>query len=507
MRPTGVVWLCALALAIGLAACGPRPRDEAESSLATLLPELPASDSAETHLTDGEVRQVLTALAGRERPAGAQALARVLQVGDQRFVAVLIEVLRGLEVGIPLGIDYPSAVSALQQLSGQQMGANWAEWVEWYGATELNPPPGFTGWKGSVLGFIDARFAEFLTDEAPSRIRVEEIVWGGVSVDGIPALNRAQMVAAAEADYLLPEEPVFGISLNGDSRAYPLRILDWHEMANDVVGGVPLSLAYCTLCGAAIAYQGLASDGGTYTFGSSGLLFRSNKLMYDHQTRSLWNQLTGEPVLGPLASTDLRLSLLPLVLTSWSDWRAQHPATRVLRLETGYQRYYLPGAAYGHYFSGESTMFPVWDRSQQLRPKDRIYALRVEGIPKAYPLELLVAEQVVNDRIGASNVVLVATRGRVTVEGVSLQAGPVVYDAGGEVRAYARGDRTFTPGPAPDMLMDAEGSLWQVTEEALRSAGGELAPRLSGHLAYWFGWFAFFPDTLLYSSPDPANLP
>jgi hypothetical protein len=449
-------------------------------------------------LTDERVAQILADLGGRDRGAGDRALAEVLAAQDTRFISVLLEILRGTEIGMSLGIDYPTTVSALESLSGHEFGADWPAWVEWYGGTDLTPPPGFIGWKGQLLSFIDPRFAEFLTNEAASRIRVEEILWGGVTVDGIPALDQAEMIPAGEASYLLPEEPVFGVAINGDARAYPLRILDWHEMANDVVGGVPMSLAYCTLCGAAIAYDGRASDGKTYTFGSSGFLFRSNKLMYDRQTRTLWNQLTGEPVLGELAANDVRMSLLPVVLTSWSHWQSQHPDTLVLELETGFDRYYLPGAAYGHYFASDATMFPVWQRGEQLEAKDRIYALRVDGIPKAYPLALLVEELVVNDVVGDTNLLLVASRGRVTVNGSSLQAGNVTYDAGGEVRAFLRGDEAFSPGTRPDTVIDERGREWTVTEEGLLSPDGELAPRLNGHLSYWFGWFAFFPNTLIY---------
>jgi hypothetical protein len=451
-----------------------------------------------TLIADAAVSEILADLGGRDQAAGSQALAAVLEAHDTRFVAVLIEILRATEIGMPAGIDFSSAVSGLERLSGQDFGGDWPAWIEWYGGTELVPPPGFTGWKGELLSFLDPRFADFLADQAPSRIRVEEIVWGGVTVDGIPALDQAEMVPAEEAGYLLPGEPVFGIAINGDTRAYPLRILDWHEMANDVVGGVPLSLAYCTLCGAAIAYDGRASDGQTYSFGSSGFLYRSNKLMYDRQTRTLWNQLTGEPVLGELAATEVRLSLLPVVLTTWSAWQEQHPDTRVLSLATGFERFYLPGAAYGDYFSSSATMFPVWQRSDQLQAKDRIYALRVDGVPKAYPLSLLTEEGVVNDRIGETNLVLIAARGRVIVDGVSLQVGEVRYDAGGEVRAFDRGEESFTSGPTPDSVVDSRGREWQVTEEGLRSPEGELAPRLSGHLAYWFGWFAFFPHTEVY---------
>ena len=327
-------------------------------------------------------------------------------------------------------------------------------------------------------------------------------MWGGVAIDGIPALDNATMVPGAEADYLEPSEPVFGVSINGDHRAYPLRILDWHEMANDVVGGVPISLAYCTLCGAGIAFDGRASDGETYTFGSSGFLYRSNKLMYDRQTRTLWNQLTGEPVLGKLVGSDIKLELQPIVVTTWEAWQIQHPDTIVLDINTGFQRPYFPGAAYGDYFAYHDTMFPVWQRSDLLPTKDRIFALQIQGVPKAYPLDILNEVLVVNDSIEDTNIVLVASRGVITVDGTNQRVGEVSYNAGGEVRAYAREGETFTPGSKPDTVIDSAGNTWVVSEEALLGPNGELAPRISGHLAYWFGWFTFFPQTLVYEFPE-----
>jgi hypothetical protein len=118
----------------------------------------------------------------------------------------------------------------------------------------------------------------------------------------------------------------------------------------------------------------------------------------------------------------------------------------------------------------------------------------VESIPKAYPLEILLQEKVVNDTIGSTNVVLLASQNEVIVK-----TGSTTYSAGGEVRAYDRGDYMFEPGSTPDTVRSGDGRIWQVTEEALVGPEGEVAPRINGHLAYWFGWYAFFPKTLLYS--------
>ncbi|MDK1079969.1 MAG: DUF3179 domain-containing protein [Anaerolineae bacterium] len=476
-----------------LSACSPSvqeldPSETADSTSTDTLIE------ADVPYPDDQATQLMYMLSQGRDPDPQEAIDTILAAGDTRFVSVLIELMRLSQIGVQQGLNYQTLIDSLETLSGQSFGDSWPAWIEWYGATTLTPPPGFTGWKGELLSAIDPGFGEFLQDDYSSTIRVEEIQWGGVRVDGIPALDNATMIPADEQDYLDPDEPVFGISINGDHRAYPLRILDWHEMANDVVGGVPVSLAYCTLCGAGIAFDGRASNGDTYTFGSSGFLFRSNKLMYDRQTRTLWNQITGEPVLGELVGTDLKLDLLPVVLTSWESWLSQHPDTVVLDLDTGYQRPYTPGAAYGKYFADDDTMFPVWQRSSLLETKDRIYALQVESIPKAYPVDLLVEEQVVNDTIGETNVVLIAAR-----DDINVKSGPILtYNAGGEVRAFDRKDQTFKLGPDANTLLDSAGRSWQITEEALVSPDGELAPRINGHLAYWFGWYSFFPKTLLY---------
>lgn len=482
----------------------PTASSEAEQSpsataeLETPLVEPPVE---EQQLSDEEIRQMLNTLSGSSTGNPFIVIDQVVASGDERFIPVFIELMRASQIGLVSEALYPPVIEALESLSGETFGADWPAWVEWYGATDLTPPPGFTTWKGLLLTPIDPGFAGFLRDDHPSRIRAEEIQWGGVRVDGIPALDNPAMLPAAEADYLEPGDAIFGLNINGEARAYPLRILDWHEMANDVIGGVPVSLAYCTLCGAAVAYDGRASNGNTYTFGSSGFLYRSNKLMYDRQTRTLWNQLTGEPVLGELAAGDVTLDILPVVLTTWEAWQSQHPETLVVDIDTGFERPYDAGAAYADYFASEGTMFPVWQRSDLLDTKEQIYAVRIEGTPKAYPLDLLTAEQVINDQIGETPLVLISGGAPVEVTGTSRRSGvESTYSAGGEVRAYERGTETFAPGEDPGTVRDAQGGVWQVTEEALVGPDGTTLARLPGHLAYWFGWFAFFPNTEVYGS-------
>ena len=491
---------------------------------------------------------------------------------DKRFIAPIIDRL-WFEQDRQVALDL---VDALKKLTGEKFDLDndlRARMVTWYGEREeMKPPPGYTGWKGELLArLVDPRFRELLHDGARANVRVEEVVWGGVKVDGIPALVNPKMLLASQAGYLTDREPVFGVSWNGDSRAYPLRILDWHEMANDVVGGLPVALAYCTLCGAGILYDTTAG-GVTYQFGSSGLLFRSNKLMYDRTTRTLWNHITGEPVIGELAGSGLRLRVLPLVLTSWGEWRQQHPDTKALDPNTGYSRPYQVGATYGQYFGAPGLMFPVWRQSRLLPNKARIYAMQVDGTPKAYPMEAVWrAGGIVNDNIGSKPVVVIShgpAAGPVALPAAWLAAGGTERFAGdltieearrvlqrraeiaseftvemllampvetrlalleertpkekfgaraprgkippdvrnevaqrgliGETRAYERGARTFRRGAGPGEVLDELGRTWRVTEEALAGPGGERLPRLAGHLAYWFGWYSFFPRTEVF---------
>jgi len=235
------------------------------------------------------------------------------------------------------------------------------------------------------------------------------------------------------------------------------------------------------LCGSAIHYE-TTVRGRTLVFGSSGFLFRSNKLMYDQQTKSLWHHMRGEPVVGPLADSGIRLVPRPVVTSTWRDWVRRHPRTRVLDIDTGYRRDYTPGRPYGPYYESPNTMFPVFPRSPRLATKDHVFVLRLDPDRKVYPLAVFDAEPVVNDTVGAKRVVVAGTSATRTI------------------RAYERGDRLFRPGSDPDELIDAgTGERWRLDEEALVAVtGGRRLPRLAGHLAYWFGWFAFHPDTPVY---------
>ena len=165
---------------------------------------------------------------------------------DKSMVPVIIEMLRFFG-SWELVLE---AKDALMEITGEELrpySRGWFEWMEWLGrnADEYVPPEGYVGWKALLMSNIDYRFVQFLTPaEEGSRINVAEIAWGGVRPDGIPPLEQAPVVKAEDQDYMLPTDRVFGVSINGKHRAYPLRIVNAHEMANDILGGEPISLAY-----------------------------------------------------------------------------------------------------------------------------------------------------------------------------------------------------------------------------------------------------------------------
>ena len=178
------------------------------------------------------------------------------------------------------------------------LGNDWGAWMRWQW-TRPPPPPSYAAFKAELHGYIDPRFEQYFAPDRPALIRLDEVVWGGVQQDGIPPLRQPKMLAARDARYLAESDVVFGIEINGDARAYPERILAWHEMLIDRVGGVDVAGVYCTLCGAVIIYETRVGDH-LHQLGTSGFLYRSNKLMYDADTQSLWNTLEGRPVVGPL---------------------------------------------------------------------------------------------------------------------------------------------------------------------------------------------------------------
>ncbi len=421
----------------------------------------------ETHAEDRALVERALSVFSPSASERSEAIAYFAERGEPDAAALFIMAMRF--------VRDPAIPEALEKITGETIGADWFGWMLWQEAhPEIRPFDGFELVHAWAHGQIDPNFQLFLDGRKKHEIRIEEIVWGGVTKDGIPALDHPRLLAAGAADYLNADDLVFGIEIAGDARAYPLRILDWHEMLNDTIGGIDVSLAYCTLCGSGILFE-TRVEGHTepFVFGSSGFLYRSNKLMYDTATNSLWNQFTGRPVVGPLTGSGIVLKTRPVVITNWAAWRDAYPNTRVVDTETGYPRDYSPGAAYRDYFASPDLMFPTVVDESALKKKDYVFALRSSNIEKAWPLALFEGGAVINDRAGVLDLVLVGDAATRTV------------------RAYRSGGLTFEKGEDESDLV-ADGKRWRVREDALVAEDGRTLSRLPGHIAYWFAWSGYF---------------
>ena len=372
----------------------------------------------------------------------------------------------------------------LEERSGQRFRGDITYLHQWIWDQTYDPHPEYLFFKRTWYSEIDPRFADFFQDGIEATIRLDEIDWGGVSVNGIPPLEYPETITAGSAGYLDDEHVVFGLSVNGAARAYPKRILAWHEMALDRVGGVELTVVYCTLCGTVIPYESIVNRE-HFKFGTSGLLYRSNKLMFDHQTKSLWNTFEGVPVVGPLVGTHTRLTRRSVVTTTWGEWRRLHPETTVLSLETGHSRDYGEGAAYREYFESNNLMFDVPERDDRLPLKAEIVGVLLEGDEAkhstlAMSVEFLSRRPVYMDIYDGRQLVVLTS-----VKGAS--------------RVYEASDISFERFDNEGHLVDSHGARWMVSEDNLiRLAGrGERLNRVPSQRAFWFGWYAQFPATRL----------
>ncbi|MBI1390618.1 MAG: DUF3179 domain-containing protein [bacterium] len=217
-----------------------------------------------------------------------------------------------------------------------------------------------------------------------------EIFSGGPPKDGIPALTAPKVVPVAGAKYPEATGLVVGVTIDGEARAYPIGILDWHEAINDTLGGVPIVVTHCPLCRSSLVFR-RDVGGHVREFGISGLLYQSNVLLYDRQTdpkeESLWSQALMKAVCGPAAQESLELEVVDSTLTTFADWKQLHPDSTVLSLETGHDRPYRQ-QAYSSYFGSDQLMFPVKDRTNRrpdLGSKDMALVLLVGDQMKAYP--------------------------------------------------------------------------------------------------------------------------
>jgi len=383
------------------------------------------------------------------------------------------------------GLTRTRLIQFLERRTGKRFDPQLREWRRWVWSRPYAPHPDYARFKGTLYSRIDRRMARFFQPGAKALIRLDEVDWGGVPVNGIPPLYYPKVLPAGEARYLRDNHVVFGLVVNGEARAYPKRILAWHEMARDKVGGVELHVVYCTLCGTVIPYESVAA-GRTWRLGTSGLLYRSNKLMFDEETGSLWSTLDGKPVIGELVDRGIELRSRPVVTTTWGEWKTLHPNTSVLSLDTGHDRDYGEGVAYRDYFASDELYFQVPGDDRRLKNKAEVLTFKVRG-PDGATVPVAIAQS----RL---------TRQPVYPFDVAGRRFLIVTSRRGANRVYALGssDVAFQAATnAAEVVRDGDGREWRVTEEALVGPDGTTLPRASAQRAFWFGWRAQYPETLL----------
>ncbi len=285
-----------------------------------------------------------------------------------------------------------------------------------------------------------------------------------------PPLDHAPLVRERAAAWLKPDDLVLGVEIGGDARAYPLSILERHGVANDTIDRVPVAVAFCRPCGSIVAYR-TDTPKGTLILADSGKMRDGDPLLTDRQTGTLWRQLTGTPVEGPLAGSGIQLQPVPVVLTTWTRWFQSHLESRVLAQETA-----PPAVA-------------AQPASEPAGPW--VYGVTAGNATKAYPVDLVAKLGVIDDEIGGRPVVVVSEPG----------ADPKSRT----VRVYERVDRVFTrSGRAflgASFVNDQGGRPWKIAEDALTAPDGQKRARIPGKLATQAAWKAGYPEAATYVEP------
>ncbi len=284
-------------------------------------------------------------------------------------------------------------------------------------------------------------------DLSDAAVPADEIRRGGVPRDGIPSINQPKFVSVGDANFIKDKDRILGVFRNGIAKAYPIRILDYHEIVNDHFGEEAIVVSYCPLCYTGMVFSAQAADF-DFSFGVSGLLYNSDVLLYDRQTDSLWSQILSKAISGPLKG--VTLSSLPASHTTWRDWSERYPDTLVLSTNTGYRRDYRQ-SPYLDYGRTSRLAFPVANKNNEYRNKTLVLGVTVNGERKGYPfteLEKYDRERF-DDEIGGTSIAI-----------------------------------EWFPSDKFARVLDKNGE------------------ELPSVIAYWFAWFAFHPDTEIFRASD-----
>ena len=350
--------------------------------------------------------------------------------------------------------------------------------------------------KDTRSDFLQRATIGWNTDWSKHSIEYHDLLSGGPPRDGIPPIDQPKFIEnQLAAQWLKPNDPVIALEINGDARAYPLQILTWHEIVNDVVGEIPVTITFCPLCNSAIVFK-RNHQGITYDFGASGLLRHSDLVMYDRQTESLWQQFTGEAIVGVM--TGEQLMMIPSGLIGFEQFQAAYPAGKILSKETGYSREYGRNP-YPGYDDIRNNPFLFRDPlDERLPAMARVVTVSDGKYHNAYPVELLEKLGVIHHQLGNQAVVIFHQDGvSSALDTTRIANGDDVGATGVFVPLVGKQELTFIKERG--FVDEQTGSHWNIVGQAiLGPLKGKQLERLVHADQFWFSWGAFRPDTLIY---------
>lgn len=349
-----------------------------------------------------------------------------------------------------------------------------------------NPPPGAE--------------REFITDFSKHSVSYREILSGGPTKDGIPSIDSPKFISVEEADpWLANVEPVISVQVGEDARAYPIQVLIWHEIVNDTVGDLPLTVTFCPLCNTAIVFEREVDDQ-VLDFGTTGRLRNSNLVMYDRQTESWWQQATGEAIVGELLGT--KLKLYPASIIAWSDFAAAFPDGKVLSKETGFARQYGNNPYSGYDDINNSPFLFRGETPGQLAAMERVLALDLNDETVAYPYSILSSERVIHDQVGGEDIVVFWVEGTASaLDTTRILDGRDVGSASAFSQILDGEKLNFSALDGGLFKDDKTGSQWNILGQAIEGPlRGETLTQLTAVNHFWFDWVAFKPETRVYET-------